>query len=202
MKANGEGVPNAYCLTLLLTGNEARERFHHALGFSVTMRFEGSDGLDFADVAVFKNDKTEQDDTLHTVFFCLFGILEVLSHVSQQGRLTSGENRELLGDGAHFRNAFFLFDGKPVVFPLAVLRTQCRCHGQQHCYNEEMFQHSPSNLGVSLGVWVVTWDKGSNNCFNLKTCVALFHANVLGKSKSAHRRNRSADRKCIRSSAY
>lgn len=44
-----------------------------------------------------------------------------------------------------------------------------------------MFQHSPSNLGVSLRVWAVTQDKGSNNCFNLKTCVALFRANIWGK---------------------
>ena len=58
LEADGEGVPNAYSLTLLLTGNEAGERFHHALGFSVAMRFEGSDDLYLADSTVLENDKT------------------------------------------------------------------------------------------------------------------------------------------------
>ena len=75
LEADGEGVPNAYSLTLLLTGNEAGERFHHALGFSVAMGFERFDDLYLADAAVFKNDKTEQDDTLHTVFFACSGYL-------------------------------------------------------------------------------------------------------------------------------
>ena len=91
LKANGEGVQNTYGLTLLLTGNEARERFHHALGFSVAMRFERFDDLYLADSTVLENDKTELDDTLHAVSYRLFGILEVLRYVSQQGRLTSGE---------------------------------------------------------------------------------------------------------------
>ena len=126
LEADGEGVPNAYSLTLLLTGNEAGERFHHALGFSVAMGFERFDDLYLADVAVFENDETELDDPLHAVSYRLSGILEVLSHVSEQSAITAGENRQLLGDGAHFRNAFFLFDGKPVVFTLVVLRAKRR----------------------------------------------------------------------------
>ena len=166
------------------------------------MRFEGFDDLHLANAAVFKNDKTELDDPLHAVSYRLFGILEVLRHVSQQGRLTSGENRQLLGDGAHFRASFFRFDGKSVVVSFGVLRTQCRCHGREHCHNEEMSQHSSSNLGDSWGIWVHTRDKVSNNYFNLKTYAAFFSCESGGKSKSAHRRNRSADRKCIRSRAY
>ena len=126
LEADGEGVPNAYSLTLLLTGNEAGERFHHALGFSVAMRFEGFDDLHLANAAVFKNDKTELDDPLHAVSYRLFGILEVLRHVSQQGMLTTGENRHLLGDGAHFLSSFFLFGGKPVVVSFGVLRAKRR----------------------------------------------------------------------------
>ena len=151
LKANGEGVPNAYSLTLLLTGNEAGERFHHALGFSVAMRFEGFDDLYLADATVFENDETEQDDTLHTVPYRLLGILEVLSQISEQCGFTTGENRQLLGDGAHLRASFFLFDGKLLLFTLVVLRTKCRCHGRQHCYNEEMFQHRSWNLWSSFG---------------------------------------------------
>jgi len=90
------------------------------------MGFERFDDLYLADVAVFENDETELDDPLHAVSYRLFGILEVLSHVSQQGRLTSGENRQLLGDGAHFLSSFFVFGGKPVVFSLAVLRAKRR----------------------------------------------------------------------------
>ena len=148
LKANGESVPNTYSLTSLPTGNESGESFHHALGFSVAMRFEGFDDLHVADSTVLENDKTELDDPLHAVSYRLCGILEVLRHVSQQGMLTTGENRHLLGDGAHFLASFFLFDGKPVVVSLGVLRTQCRCHGREHCHNEEMFQHSSLNLGV------------------------------------------------------
>ena len=166
------------------------------------MRFEGFDGLYLANAAVFKNDKTELDDPLHAVSYRLFGILEVLRHVSQQGMLTTGENRQLLGDGAHFLASFFRFDGKSVVVSFGVLRTQCRCHGREHCHNEEMSQHSSSNLGDSWGIWVHTRDKGSNNCFNLKTYAAFFSCESGGKSKSARRGNRSADRKCIRSRAY
>ena len=90
------------------------------------MRFEGFDDLHVADSTVLENDKTELDDPLHAVSYRLFGILEVLRHVSQQGMLTTGENRQLLGDGAHFLASFFLFDGKSVVVSLGVLRTQCR----------------------------------------------------------------------------
>ena len=126
LEADGEGVPNAYSLTTLLTGNEAGERFHHALGFSVAMRFEGFDDLHVADSTVLENDKTELDDPLHAVSYRLFGILEVLRHVSQQGMLTTGENRHVLDDGVHFRSSFFLFDGKPVVFSLAFLLTKRR----------------------------------------------------------------------------
>ena len=70
LEADGEGVPNAYSLTLLLTGNEAGERFHHALGFSVAMRFEGLDDLHVADATVLENDETELDDTLYILFLC------------------------------------------------------------------------------------------------------------------------------------
>ena len=182
LKANGEGVQNTYGLTLLLTGNEARERFHHALGFSVAMRFERFDDLYLADSTVLENDKTELDDTLHAVSYRLFGILEVLRYVSQQGRLTSGENRHLLGDGAHFRASFFRFDGKLLLFTLVVLCTQCRCHGQQHCYNEEMFLHRSWNLWSSFGSLDIYRDKVSNNCFNLKTYAAFFRAKVGAKA--------------------
>ena len=181
-ETNGEGVPNTYSLASYLTGNEAGERLHHALGFSVAMRFEGFDDLHLANAAVFKNDKTELDAPLHAVSYCLFWILEVLRHVSQQGMLTTGENRQLLGDGAHFRASFFRFDGKSVVVSFGVLRTQCRCHGREHCHNEEMFQHRSSNLGVRWGVWVHTRDKVSNNCFNLKTYAAFFRAKVGAKA--------------------
>ena len=146
------------------------------------MRFEGFDDLHVADSTVLENDKTELDDPLHAVSYRLFGILEVLRHVSQQGMLTTGENRQLLGDGAHFRASFFRFDGKSVVVSFGVLRTQCRCHGREHCYNEEMFQHSSSNLGDSWGIWVLTRDKVSNNCFNLKTYAAFFRAKVGAKA--------------------
>ena len=182
LKANGESVPNTYSLTSLPTGNEAGESFHHALGFSVAMRFERFDDLYLADATVLENDETEQDDPLHTVSYRLFGIFGLAGYVGEQCGFATGEKRQLLGDGAHLRASFFLFDGKPLLFTLVVLRTQCRCHGQQHCYNEEMFQHSPSNLGVSLRVWVVTQDKGSNNCFNLKTYAAFFRAKVGAKA--------------------
>ena len=146
LKANGEGVPNTYSLTSLPTGNEAGESFHHALGFSVAMRFERFDDLHVADATVFENDETEQDDTLHTVSYRLLGILDVAGYVGDQCAVTTGEKRQLLGDGAHLRASFFLFDGKPLLFTPVVLRTKCRCHGRQHCYNEEMFQHRSSNL--------------------------------------------------------
>lgn len=152
-EANGESVPNTYCLTLLLTGNEARERFHHALGFSVAMRFERFDDLYFADVAVFKNYKTEQDDTLHMAFFCLFGILEVLSHVSQQGRLTSGENgmystmvctSGLLSSSLTGRRSCFLllFCALSVAVMVNSIATMRRC------------------FSIVLRIWELVWEFG------------------------------------------
>ena len=202
LKANGESIPNTYSLTSLPTGNEAGESFHHALGFSVAMRFERFDDLYLADATVLENDETEQDDPLHTVSYRLFGIFGLAGYVGEQCGFATGEKRQLLGDGAHLRASFFLFDGKPLLFTLVVLRTQCRCHGHQNCYKEEMSQHSSSNLGDSWGIWVLTRDKVSNNCFNLKTYAAFFSCESGGKSKSARRGNRRADRKCIRSSAY
>lgn len=146
LKANGESVPNTYSLTSLPTGNEAGESFHHALGFSVAMRFERFDNLYLADATVLENDETEQDDPLHTVSYRLFGIFGLAGYVGEQCGFATGEKRQLLGDGAHLRASFFLFDGKPLLFTLVVLRTQCRCHGHQNCYKEEMFQHRSSNL--------------------------------------------------------
>ena len=91
LKANGESVPNTYSLTSLPTGNEAGESFHHALGFSVAMRFERFDNLYLADATVLENDETEQDDTLHTVSYRLFGIFGLAGYVGEQCGFATGE---------------------------------------------------------------------------------------------------------------